>query len=51
MTEVYNITNTAEHVIREGLGSVLHSPVKLLGLKQIKHSFFVQCIIKTETRI
>lgn len=36
MTKVDNITNIAENVIREGLGSVFHNPVKLLGLKQNK---------------
>lgn len=42
-TKVYNITNIAENVIREGLGSVFQNPVKLLGLKQNKKTLSFLC--------
>lgn len=40
MAEIYDTTDVAENVIREGLGSVFHSPVKLLGLNQTKPFLF-----------
>lgn len=44
-----SIINIAENVIREGLGSVFHNPVELLGLKQIKVSFF--CAVHNQNRV